>query len=123
MGVCKSWHLRHCLATWVPTQCKVGFFTEGVTAETADRERECPENSFCKDGELKLCPKGKFGNQKGNSDPNCSGDCLAGFNCPEGSNVNNKEACAPIGDLNPRKYYCPAGLGRQVAGFKIQCVH
>jgi hypothetical protein len=99
----------------LPEPVQQGYYSEGLTESQGSREVICASNSFCLDGVLEFCPQGKYGNTPGMSDPACSGDCLAGYNCPEGSAVDNKEACAPAGDSKPEKYYCPKGVGRKVA--------
>ena len=73
-----------------------------------DAERKCPQGYFCINGIKKRCKGGRFGGEKGQSDPNCSGPCLPGYYCPPGSTTNMQRKCGNV------TVYCPPASDRPV---------
>lgn len=81
----------------------------------------CPKGSYCPNGvDILPCPSGRYGNLMGLSTSNCSGLCLRGYYCSEGS-TNSRSSVCPAGRYGSVKglssslcegpcsegYYCP----------------
>ncbi len=64
---------------------------------------QCEPGQFCIGGVAKLCPAGRFGTVPGHVDPDCEGNCSAGFFCNAGSTSQTQDDCS----FGPG-YYCPA---------------
>jgi hypothetical protein len=60
----------------------------------------CSPGHYCRGGIERKCPRGRYGDVRGLSHPECSAKCLAGTFCSEGSVV---PAVCPPG------HYCPTG--------------
>ena len=65
------------------------------------RQRPCEEGYFCQGGLRYECPPGRFGADKMEVSPACSGTCLAGHFCPSLSTSPRQNVC---GNEN---LYCP----------------
>ena len=63
----------------------------------------CPRGNYCKNNVQTLCPAGTYGNTLGLSTPLCSGLCVAGFYCPEGTINYVLNRCGSVDK------YCPQG--------------
>lgn len=66
-----------------PTQVSAGSFIIGEDDST--QVYPCPLGSYCSQGQVFDCPRGRFGNETGLTSAQCSGPCQAGFYCPRGS--------------------------------------
>ncbi len=79
------------------------------------REKEliCPVGHFCVAGARKKCPAGRFGDREGQHSPLCSGQCRAGYFCPEGSIKNNQLKCGEDFE-SPESVYCPKGSAEPI---------
>ncbi len=69
----------------------------------------CEVGTFCFEGVRALCPAGRFGNASLMTSSLCSGSCLAGYYCADGSVNATQEWCGAV------EVYCPAGTPRRVA--------
>lgn len=129
----------HYCKNGVQIQCPVGRYgnTKGLQTDTCTAEciagQYCPLGSinptivprgYCsEDGKVRTpCPPGTFGATPGLRDRRCSGQCLPGYYCPQGSTSSKQIQCPAgrygdergLGDsscsgpCNPG-YYCPAG--------------
>lgn len=75
--------------------------TVSITSSTAYM---CPLGYFCTgDGYRIPCPKGYYGDTQGLVSNQCSGQCLAGYICAEGSISSTQQVCGTA------KVYCPMG--------------
>ncbi|CBK23508.2 uncharacterized protein [Blastocystis hominis] len=63
----------------------------------------CPRGNYCKNNVQYICPAGTYGNTLGLSTPLCSGLCVAGFYCPEGTINYVLNRCGAVDK------YCPQG--------------
>lgn len=72
-------------------------------------EELCPLGHYCFGGIRVECPGGTFGRIRGLTDSKCSGQCRAGFYCPNASVVATMVRC---GDAT---VYCPTGSTRPTA--------
>lgn len=61
-----------------PVVVQAGFYSIGGSDDGSARTMElaCPLGSYCVDGVRYPCAAGRFGDVKGNADPDCSGQCL-----------------------------------------------
>ena len=84
--------------------------------ETRDTELACPATKYCQggscgdsscDGSQHECPAGRYGSVTGLSSSSCSGECSAGFFCPQGSRWPTEQQCGSIA------FYCPPGSGER----------
>lgn len=66
----------------------------------------CLIGAYCINGIKKLCPAGRYGSNVQNIDPLCTGLCLAGYWCPEGSIKNTQEKCGKVNS------FCPEGSAK-----------
>ena len=73
------------------------------TAGIRTGERMCEEGFYCAGGVRRPCPAGLFGNRRMLSDPQCSGNCSAGYYCPEASTRPDQIPCGSS------SVYCPPG--------------
>ena len=84
------------------------YSTGGGDSTTRTSELECPRGSYCHDGEVVLCPPGKYGDVVGASSEaiGCSHECPAGSYCPEGTSAADLAllACGSV------RFFCPAGV-------------
>lgn len=86
-----------------PTLCGPGNYTYGgLTAASMVNEKVCEKGSYCSLGVMAPCPIGRFGNERGLTSEECSGDCLDGCYCKQGSEVSCPEPC-------PQGYVCAGG--------------
>jgi hypothetical protein len=86
-----------------PQTVQSGYYTIGGNdTNTRVMERLCEPGFWCADGLKYLCLPGYYGDTYGQIHSNCSGPCLPGYLCPEGSTAPNEIMC---GDPNK---YCPA---------------
>jgi len=86
----------------------------------AERSAEllCSPGHYCRDGVELPCPIGTYGNDTGLQTAECSGRCIAGEHCAEGSVV---PAICPKGSYCPDgmiTYPCPAGTYGAMTGTK-----
>jgi hypothetical protein len=89
-----------------------GFFVStiadtSVSGESSVKVAVCPLGNYCVNGVRKPCPGGTFGATTGLSNANCSGICLEGWFCPDGSDVARAYPCG-----NAPTKFCPAGSSR-----------
>lgn len=64
----------------------------------------CPLGHFCVDAEISPCPKGRYGDSTGITDPTCSGPCAPGYYCPDVGSFNPKHTICGNSTV-----YCPRG--------------
>jgi len=111
---CGSPHLYCPPKSSKPTNVRMGYYTIGNDSKRSEiqshsdqttrwGEKICEIGHYCIDGVKHLCPAGKYGNQTGLTNENCSGDCKRGYFCPPGSIISAPHHCG-----SPR-YYCPEG--------------
>ena len=87
-------------------------------AATRSDQEPALRGNFAVQGELHPCPIGRYGSSTGLDSNLCSGPCRAGYYCPEGSEQQDEENCAPPGsdDDEGQRYYCAEGaLQRLIA--------
>ena len=82
-----------------------GYYTTGQTRTTRTDQEECPPGSYCIQGVIRDCPKGRYGIGSRLTTPECSGLCAVGHYCPRGSTTRYEHPC-PIG-----RYGASEGLG------------
>ena len=73
-------------------------------ADTRSGQQQCEPGSFCWKGMRYKCAPGRYGDRFGETSPNCSGKCAAGFRC-EGYG-NTAPDAVPCGSS---AVYCPEG--------------
>eukprot|EP01041_Mallomonas_annulata_P008562 gene8562-17664_t len=125
-----------------PLRVDLGYYTVGYTlsgplAATTDNaqrrisQKICEAGHYCIRGLKILCPPGTFGSAEGLHTPHCSGRCLSGHYCPEGSSNETLHRC-PAGRygatsgladssctaLCQQGYYCPEA---STSATQIQC--
>jgi hypothetical protein len=66
-------------------------------------QKVCPRGSYCIEGMRHLCPAGRYGAHKQNSNASCSGLCTAGYFCGPGSVTDMQDRCPDAAS------YCPIG--------------
>ena len=91
------------------------------TSNIRTGERMCEEGFYCVDGVRRPCPAGLFGNSRRLFDAQCSGNCSAGYYCPEASTRPDQIPCGsssvycPPGSVQPTPvqegYYTVGGMG------------
>lgn len=59
--------------------------TDNVYNMTRTGQKVCLPGTYCSDGVVNLCPKGRYGVSEGSSVPTCTGWCPAGHYCPAGT--------------------------------------
>jgi len=66
-----------------------GNYTIGgdSTNTTRSGQEICPAGTYCSDGIVNLCPKGRFGSSPGQSVPTCTDWCPPGHYCPPGTSL------------------------------------
>lgn len=71
-----------------------GNYTVGgdKTNTTRTGQEICQPGTYCSNGIVNLCPKGRYGSSSGQSVPSCTGWCPPGFYCPAGT--SNPLKCA-----------------------------
>jgi hypothetical protein len=65
----------------------------------------CPMGSYCVGGVRTLCAAGRFGATTGLTVSDCSGQCPAGYFCPQNSTSGTARLCGSVA------VYCPVGSG------------
>lgn len=94
-----------------------GFYSVGVAGgipEPGDGslprvgQMRCPAGMYCRGGEARLCPAGRFGSSSGLTNDECSGSCSAGFYCPSGSISAKQVSCG----VDSTHQFCPAGSAK-----------
>lgn len=68
----------------------------------------CPRGSYCLEGMRHLCPAGRYGAYKQNTNASCTGLCTAGYYCPPGSITDMQVRCPDAAS------YCPTGSAAPV---------
>lgn len=71
-----------------PLKVGGGNYTVGGSSErntTRRAQAVCQRGTFCTDGLVQPCPRGRYGDAIGLTDSVCTQICPAGFYCPEGS--------------------------------------
>ena len=63
----------------------------------------CTPGSYCLDGVRRLCPRGRYSSESGNSKPGCEGKCMAGYYCKAGSSSPVQHRCGGA------EFFCPEG--------------
>eukprot|EP00607_Mallomonas_marina_P001427 CAMPEP_0182423108 /NCGR_PEP_ID=MMETSP1167-20130531/8991_1 /TAXON_ID=2988 /ORGANISM="Mallomonas Sp, Strain CCMP3275" /LENGTH=888 /DNA_ID=CAMNT_0024601775 /DNA_START=434 /DNA_END=3097 /DNA_ORIENTATION=+ len=98
-----------------PTRVSPGYYTTGGEERerlsprqehdlTRSSQKQCEPGFYClSDGVRRVCPAGWFGSASGLSRSSCSGLCLQGFYCPEGSDSSQQMMCGDEGR------FCPPG--------------
>ena len=73
--------------TIFPLKVGAGNYTVGGDATNTTRtgQQVCLPGTFCENGIVHLCPKGRYGDQSGAAVKTCSGWCPPGFYCPAGT--------------------------------------
>jgi hypothetical protein len=69
-------------------------------------QKICDRGAYCINGVKTLCPAGRYGAEVQSIDPLCSGICMAGYWCPEGSIKSTQEKCGLISS------FCPEGSAK-----------
>ena len=108
--------------------CPAGYYCDASYSRTS--YRECPQGSYCLEGTgsaVNACPRGKYGSRTNlQSADDCSpcdagqhcssdgllepsGNCSAGFYCPEGSMSSYGETTYAKNHTCPVGSYCPQG--------------
>lgn len=77
------------MGSYYPNSVGSGNYTVGGGKSNTTRtgQNVCESGTFCSNGISLQCPKGKYGNATGLSSPECSGWCIPGHYCPEGTGV------------------------------------
>jgi len=92
-----------------PLHVGAGNYTVGGTDKlnnTRTGQLPCLPGTFCQNGIVNLCPKGRYGDKAGESVPTCTGWCPPGHYCPPGTSaplpctgasysVGSSWACSP----------------------------
>jgi len=88
----------------------VGFYSEPEAGDSDKRISQslCPAGWYCVGGARRQCPAGTYGALPGLSSESCSGPCIAGYYCPQGSVFPKVFTC---GDVS---VYCPVGSGAPI---------
>ena len=84
----------------------VGWYSLPENAFPRTSIQICPLGSYCISGERYLCPGGTFGNTTQLLSLECSGRCLAGYYCNEGSISSTEYNCGGS------SVYCPEGSSK-----------
>jgi len=73
--------------TIFPLKVGTGNYTVGgdATNNTRTGQEVCLRGTFCENGIVNLCPKGRYGDKPGAAVKTCSGWCSPGFYCPAGT--------------------------------------
>jgi len=95
--------------------------------------QDCPPGTYCEAPfvNIKLCPAGRYGQSSKLSTEDCSGECMVGHFCPEGS-TNVAEKPCPAGTYGGRRglgddlcsghcahgHYCPEG---SISAYQVPC--
>ena len=88
------------------------------TLSKPEIQSSCPATKYCQggscgdsscDGSQHECPAGRYGSVTGLSSSACSGECSAGFFCPQGSRWPTEQQCGSIA------FYCPPGQRKKNA--------
>jgi hypothetical protein len=81
------------------------FCRSGVIGDPDTRTTQvpCEAGSFCVRGQRFECPPGRYGRQSASSDPQCDGECQAGFYCPWGSPRTDEHVCGGEDVFCPRQ--------------------
>ena len=81
-------------------------FSDAGTGDVGDggfaEQHSCPAGSYCIYGVRRPCPAGRFGSKTLETNASCSGECMAGHYCPEGSISPKQHPCGPA------DVFCPA---------------
>ena len=85
------------------TQVSIGFISINGSPETRSSQAMAPAGMYALNGELHLCPAGRFGSQEGTSTSLCEGLCEIGYYCHEGSDNPRQFVCGAD------NVYCPEG--------------
>lgn len=101
-------------ASSTPQHVLQGYYTisssEDHGAEsTRTAERRCEPGFYCSQGVKALCWGGFYGDAFGQTSPQCSGACAAGYYCPNGSTNARELLC---GDASR---YCPVNSIKPLA--------
>ena len=93
-----------------PVLASLGYFTyhadlgQSPGSETIRTSQAiCQPPFYCENGFSIPCAAGTYGNTTGLSSSQCSGLCLPGFFCPEGSISPTERACGNA------TFFCPMG--------------
>lgn len=79
-----------------PTATPNGSYAVAVALSTPrvfSAAVECEAGAWCDGGVRQPCPAGRYGNATRETRPRCTGDCLAGYFCAEGSTRPHQETC------------------------------
>lgn len=86
-----------------------GYFGIGGSGDTTrSAVLLCERGSFCTGGAMFPCAAGRYGTKVGETNPECTGECQAGFFCPPGSTTATQAPCE-VADDDRRGTYCPKG--------------
>ena len=105
-------------------ECLAGSITSRGAPHGRDGgDRLCPQGYYCGigtgDATLYPCLAGKYGTSLGLSNPECDGNCAAGFYCPEGSSSRKQIVCPPgsyCQEGSPSPVLCPEGTYGSIEG-------
>lgn len=86
-----------------PTPVSEGHYTVGGGAETRSAQQPCEPGFWCTGGERFVCNQGHYGDEYGQSDPDCSGLCHQGYYCTTASTSPTQNECGG------EDVYCPEG--------------
>jgi len=90
--------------SYQPTDVSDGYYSYGGNSPTTQTKQViCEKGHYCIAGEKFKCPSGSYGSSAGLADASCSGECAAGFYCPEASTSLHEMLC---GDISQ---FCPLG--------------
>ena len=129
--------------TSVRNRVSLGYYSIGGDRYTRSGQALCEPGYYCVDGIRRMCEAGRYGNETGLHNSNCSGLCPVGHYCPINSNqptpcpagrfassTGNSEnscngACAkghycPIASVSKQQRKCPAGSYGNVTGLKTK---
>mmetsp|Transcript_3555 Transcript_3555/g.5536 ORF Transcript_3555/g.5536 Transcript_3555/m.5536 type:complete len:1103 (+) Transcript_3555:128-3436(+) len=100
-----------------PTFVPKGYYSTGSDSElTRFGITICPPGMYCQQGKTFSCPRGRYSDDEGTTDPLCKGECDPGYYCLEGSSTARQYECGnatvycPRGSFEPRSvhngFYC-----------------
>ncbi len=73
-------------------------------------EELCLAGHYCLEGLSYKCPAGRYGLRRGETNPLCTGPCLEGYYCPEGSISAKERKCMGTNEFCPPASRSPAAV-------------
>jgi len=106
-----------------PTVVSQGYYTSGYgdiddQENTRTSQIQCSPGTWCKNGDYKPCPAGRYGESYGLYEDSCSGPCAAGFFCDNRSTSAYSEDCGK--GPTPARWYCPEGTEARMDVNKLE---